>query len=144
MTTSVLCLKGRLREWGPSLEHAPAGHLYVGRRMTMGGWRLPQSVWANPFSVKKSGGATCAVTGYWMWLLADEQTPLRERIVPELRGKTLLCWCKTGPCHAVLLATWADTGVPEIGSTTYSRVTTPPTRRAWETIRPRGEWAGAL
>ena len=26
--------------------------LYIGRRMTMGGWNLPESKWANPFPLK--------------------------------------------------------------------------------------------
>ena len=29
--------------------------IYIGRACNMGGWRLPQSKWSNPYSVKQHG-----------------------------------------------------------------------------------------
>lgn len=38
---TVVCLKGKIHEFGPTLElPAAADVVYVGRRFTMGGWRL--------------------------------------------------------------------------------------------------------
>ena len=103
--TTVICLKGRLHEFGPQLEHAGPDVLYVGRRLTMGGWNLPESVWANPFTVKDSGSPERAVERYVEW--AENRYLLRR--LPELRGRVLACWCGPGaPCHARYLADRAD------------------------------------
>ena len=105
-TTSV-CLKGRLREFGASLQlPAAAGVVYVGRRMSMGGWRLAASDWANPFRAQKVGGAARAVELYAKWL--PEQAELLRRL-PELRGRRLACWCPADVvCHARHLAGLVD------------------------------------
>ena len=42
MHTRVVNVRGRIHEYGPRLEHAPADLVYVGRRWTMGGWDLPR------------------------------------------------------------------------------------------------------
>ncbi len=42
MRTRVVDVRGRLHEYGPRLEHAPADLVRVGRRWTMGGWDLPK------------------------------------------------------------------------------------------------------
>lgn len=102
---AVVCLKGRQREFGPSLELAPHV-LYVGRAIYMGGWRLPKSAWANPFTVRRSGSAEHAVELYAQWL--DEQPELIARL-PELSGLVLACWCpESAACHAKWLATRVD------------------------------------
>ncbi len=100
---AVVCLKGRRDEFGPSLElPAAAGILYVGRPMYQGGWRLPGSVWANPFRAQREGGAAKAVESYAAWL--PEQPELMRRL-PELVGLRLACWCPQGaPCHGRHLA----------------------------------------
>lgn len=36
MTTTVINLKGRIRDFGPRLEFAPSDVVYIGRRWTMG------------------------------------------------------------------------------------------------------------
>ena len=74
--------------------------IYIGRRCTMGGHDLHQSIWANPYTVKEHG-LERAIELYEVYM--------RERLVkePELReqlrllqGKTLGCFCKQpGPCH---------------------------------------------
>lgn len=108
--TRVTRLTGRLHELGAFLEHAPHGYVYVGRPMFQGGWRLDGSVWANPFRAQQVGGAARAVAVFAAWLDDAPQAALRAQIVPQLRGRTLCCWCKPGPCHARLLAAWADHG----------------------------------
>lgn len=107
--TTVVCLKGRIREFGPSLELAP--HItYIGRTLNRGNWNLARSDWANPFTAQKVGGAQRAVIRYREWLLAPEQAELRARIVPELRGRVLGCWCNVeagDPCHGLVLVALA-------------------------------------
>jgi len=114
--TRVISLKGRLHEFGPSLEHAPADLLYVGRinkrGKNRGGWNLEQSRFANPFSVKQYGVAGS---------LREYRQFLRDvpDLVAEIRkhaGGIFACWCgnDAGPdeCHAGLLAFVADGGEP--------------------------------
>lgn len=107
--TRVTCLKGRIRDVGPALD-LPGGEglIYIGRGASQGGWRLPASDWANPFRAQKVGGAERAVELYRAWLLTDRPDLLAR--LPELRGRTLACWCKTGPCHGQVLAELADRG----------------------------------
>lgn len=61
--------------------------VYIGRKMTMGGWDLPQSDWANPFTVKECGSREEAVERYEAWLW-EKRPDLLERL-GELKGKTL-------------------------------------------------------
>ena len=76
--------------------------VYIGRACNMGGWRLPNSKWANPFTVKKEGSAEVAVSKYREYLL---NKPALLKDLDELRGKTLGCWCAPRACHGdVLLA----------------------------------------
>lgn len=115
-TTRVISLKGRIGEYGPRLQHAPAGLLYVGRinkrGKNRGGWDLDQSRFANPFSVKQYGLAGS---------LREYRQHLRDvpALVEEIRkhaGGIFACWCgdDAGPdeCHAGLLAFVADGGEP--------------------------------
>ncbi len=80
--------------------------VYIGRRWTFGGWDLPQSQWANPFTVKRSGSAERAVEEFRLYLLK------RPDLVDQIRGlggKTLGCWCKPGPCHGdVIVALYKE------------------------------------
>jgi hypothetical protein len=74
--------------------------VYIGRAWNAGGWKLPKSKWANPFTVAKSGGAPTAVKQYREYVLAK---PELMSDLEELRGKVLGCWCKPGPCHGDVL-----------------------------------------
>lgn len=74
--------------------------LYIGRRWKMGGWDLPQSKWANPFTIKKSGSADKAISSYREYLLSRKDL---MNSLHELEGKTLGCWCKPAPCHGDVL-----------------------------------------
>ncbi|MER5220984.1 DUF4326 domain-containing protein [Streptomyces flaveus] len=110
MTTTVINLKGRIQEFGPRLENAPANLVYVGRRWTRGGWDLPEHPLNNPFvpdtaKKKHDGTRTEVMAKYRTYLL---ERPELLDLVPELRGKTLACWCAPELCHADILAELAD------------------------------------
>lgn len=103
--TVVINLKGRLRDYGPRLATAPEGVVYVGRRLTMGGWGLAGHPLSNPYSVRQCGSPAEAVDRYRAHLASR---PDLLALVPTLRGKTLACWCVPAPCHALVLAELAD------------------------------------
>lgn len=76
--------------------------VYIGRRFTMGGWNLEQSIWANPYTVKEYGRDQC-LAKYWEYL-ASNRNLLNQ--LYTLRGKTLGCFCdltKGEHCHGELL-----------------------------------------
>lgn len=79
--------------------------VYIGRECVLGGWNLPHSKWANPFSISRCGTAKAAVQRYRDYI-ATKPELLAE--VGELRGKVLGCWCKPGPCHGDVLRELAD------------------------------------
>jgi len=73
--------------------------VYIGRANPRNG--LPASPWENPF---KGEGA---IERYRKYLKAPAQAWLRKRL-PELKGKTLGCWCRPLACHGDVLAELAD------------------------------------
>ena len=128
--TTVISVRGRNRR---DLEADPS-FVYVGRRCR--GW--PGSIWGNPFGRVMPRAKTdfqAALFSGWlreqglaMAILAtapkssgiteasasEARRLILERL-PELRGKTLGCWCgdwRPGepeiPCHAVVLANLAN------------------------------------
>jgi hypothetical protein len=117
--TTAISLKGRIHEFGPSLDlPAAADVVYVGRAQFQGGWRLPASPWANPFRAQKVGGAAEAVRLYAEWL---PQQPELMRRLPELYGRRLACWCADDmPCHsrglAALVERLCAAGAARIGA----------------------------
>src|SRR3972149_8715011 len=74
--------------------------IYIGRRCTMGGWDLPQSKWANPFTVREYGSVQIVVEKYRNYILQNNNL---LSCLSELKGKKLGCWCKPGPCHGDVL-----------------------------------------
>jgi hypothetical protein len=111
MPTTVIRLNGHRDEYGPDLS-LRSDIRYIGRKMTMGGWNLRSTEWANQFTIKEYGDAETAVDEYERWFYAPKQADLRARI-GELRGHTLGCWCLEGrPCHGLVLARFADYGIP--------------------------------
>ncbi|MGI3201779.1 DUF4326 domain-containing protein [Streptomyces sp. GLT-R25] len=112
MTTTVINLKGRIHDFGPRLEDAPADLVYVGRRWTMGHWDLPQHALYNPFAydtvTKKRDGTRAEVMAKYRAYLLER--PELLALVPELRGRTLACWCAPELCHGDILAELADAG----------------------------------
>jgi len=76
--------------------------IYVGR----------PTEWGNPFSHRDGTKALykCetreeAVESYRKWIMTQPQ--LLQKL-PELKGKTLACWCKPLACHGDVLAELAD------------------------------------
>jgi hypothetical protein len=107
--TTVIRLNGHRDEYGPDLG-LRNDIRYIGRKMTMGGWNLRESDWANRFTIKDYGSSAAAVAEFEQWFHAPEQAALRARI-GELRGSKLDCWCREGqPCHGLVLARFADLG----------------------------------
>jgi hypothetical protein len=76
--------------------------VYVGRRTR--GW--PDSPWGNPYRVGQHGTLAEILARYEHEHLASH--PELLAMLPELRGKTLGCWCAPKPCHADVLARLAD------------------------------------
>jgi hypothetical protein len=88
-TTNVINLKGRKPQ---SLKD---GEIYIGRRITMGGWNIAGSKWQNPYSAKKYPLNQC-LEMYKKHILSNSE--LMDNL-HELKGKTLACWCKPNKCH---------------------------------------------
>jgi hypothetical protein len=66
----------------------------------MGNWNLPESIWANPYSVKQYGREQCLLM-YWEHLRS--RPDLQQQLV-TLRGKRLGCFCEMNEsCHGHLL-----------------------------------------
>jgi hypothetical protein len=65
------------------------------------------SKWGNPFQIGKDGTREEVIEKYKAWIL--DQPDLLKAIIPELKGKTLGCWCHPRACHGDILAMLADT-----------------------------------
>jgi Domain of unknown function (DUF4326) len=100
--TTVVNLRGRHRENG---GHVPEGVVYIGRAMHRGGWRLPTSKWANPFTIGRDGTREEVLARYREHVLLS---PELRAALPELRGKVLGCWCSPEACHGDVLVDLAD------------------------------------
>lgn len=105
MTTTVISLRGRIREYGPRLELAPANLVYVGRRCSFGGWDLPAHPLANPFPVRKNSTSGPAVAKYIRYLIRHPELVEQAR---KLEGSVLACWCMPSLCHGHVVAGLAD------------------------------------
>lgn len=79
--------------------------VYIGRAVNRGGWNLEESKWRNPFTINScKGNVGEAIKKFESYLLSN---PKLLACLPELRGKTLGCWCKktpASPCHGDILA----------------------------------------
>ena len=78
------------------------GNIYIGRNMTFYVKGTSKSIWANPYSVKKYGLENC---------LDLYEKYIRDNLydkLPELRDKTLGCWCKPNKCHRDILLKLLD------------------------------------
>ncbi|MFI1767984.1 DUF4326 domain-containing protein [Streptomyces sp. NPDC020800] len=76
------------------------------------GWDLPRHPLYNPFAYdtpKKNRYSTRAEVKAMYRARLLEHPELLD-LVPDLRGKTLACWCTPEPCHADVLAELADAG----------------------------------
>lgn len=80
--------------------------VYVGRAMPR--QRLKGSKFANPFKIGRDGNRQEVLVRYTYWMGAEG--PIGD--VPELRGRTLACWCRRdgekpghdNACHADILS----------------------------------------
>jgi hypothetical protein len=63
------------------------------------------SKWGNPFVVGKDGTREQVIATYRQWIVS--QTALMAAL-PELKGKTLGCWCAPHACHGDVLADLAN------------------------------------
>jgi|GEM_PF-1080565 len=87
--------------------------VYIGR--TMAGTKYVNQGWGNRYRVLRGESPAAAISNYREWILTQPEILAR---LPELRGKTLGCWCapKGGiggdihgvTCHGEILAALAD------------------------------------
>ena len=63
------------------------------------------SIWGNPFVVGVDGSRSEVIGKYREWIRM--QPRLLSRL-PELKGKTLGCWCAPQMCHGDVLAELAE------------------------------------
>jgi len=83
------------------------------------GWNCE---WQNPYKVGKDGSLEEVLQKYQTSLTPS----FKQRIVSELRGKTLGCWCVVEhACHAQVLAEVAD-GMDICTATVENRANTSP------------------
>ncbi len=61
--------------------------------------------WGNPFVLGTDGTRSEVIAKYRDYLLTNK--PLMAAL-PELRGKTLGCWCAPRPCHGDVLQELAN------------------------------------
>lgn len=69
--------------------------------MTMGGWRLAESPFGNPFSVKDSGSGEAACAKFEAWVPRE-----RPRLVDELHDALLAAARSTGKTHGLSCGCW--------------------------------------
>jgi len=58
------------------------------------------SKWGNPFIIGIHGNRDEVISKYEMYIM-DNKNLINQ--LPELRGKTLGCWCKPKACHGDIL-----------------------------------------
>jgi hypothetical protein len=87
----------------------PKYDLYMGRANK---WlNLPQSKWANPFVMKNESQRSIVCEKYREYILSK---PELIESLPEIRNKTLACWCpKNKQCHVKVLIELHNQYYPE-------------------------------
>jgi hypothetical protein len=58
------------------------------------------SRWGNPYKIGRDGTREEVIEKYRNWIKTQ---PELLKALPELRGKTLGCWCKPLHCHGDVL-----------------------------------------
>lgn len=69
--------------------------IYIGR----------PSKWGNPFVLGRDGDRSQVIAKYAAWLTTQ---PALLNALPELKGKTLGCYCAPLACHGDVLAELAN------------------------------------
>ncbi len=67
--------------------------------------------WGNPFKIGPGVGRYDAIRRYAAYLATQ---PLLLKALPDLRGKSLACWCAPEACHAEVLQVRAEEGLDAI------------------------------
>ena len=82
--------------------------VYIGRRMTQGGWNLKDSMFMNPFKVEKDRQK--CIENYRNYLHENLQKDPGKWLMAilDLYGKSLGCWCKPEACHGDVLVEYAE------------------------------------
>jgi hypothetical protein len=73
-------------------------HVYIGRENPHNS--LAASIWANPFEVTTDQTREEAIARYRDYILNSPELMAK---LPNLMGKTLVCWCKPEACHGDVL-----------------------------------------
>lgn len=79
--------------------------IYIGRRLTMGGWNLPESIWHNPFEIKKYKSREVVLKMYRDYLTTNKKL---MALLPTIYGRVIGCWCAPEPCHGDIIAELAE------------------------------------
>ena len=100
MPTSVINIKDAPNGW-----RSDPDYVYIGRAVPRHG--LKSSEFANPFSIGRDAETREQVIDMYRARLIKAPAEMIEK-VRDLRGKTLVCWCKPEACHGDVLAAIAD------------------------------------
>ena len=73
----------------------PPGSIYIGR----------PTKWGNPFVIGRDGTRAEVVAKHRAWI-CDQ--PELIAALPELRGRSLVCFCAPAPCHGDVLLELAN------------------------------------
>lgn len=89
----------------PANWQANNRYLYIGRANKHHG--LPDSLWANPFKLENKTIAhrEFVIARFTEHLLADSESLAQ---LPQLKDKTLCCWCAPQLCHGHVLSVLAN------------------------------------
>jgi len=79
-------------------------YIYIGRQNASS--NVEESDWYNPFKMETEEDRETVVEQFREYFL-NERPDLQLRI-PELVGKTLVCWCAPASCHGDVLAYYAN------------------------------------
>ena len=84
---------------------ASSDHMYVGRDLSHRVKGAVKSKWRNPFTLAGNNDDLDLVISKFKEYI--KKSSLYDDL-PELRGKTLACWCYPAPCHARALLELLD------------------------------------
>ena len=104
-------MRARRRKDGAVLTYFD---LYIGRRWTLGGWNLPESIWFNPFKLPSKATPEQRQACLDMYEAYVRGRPELMAQLPDLSGKIMACFCHPLPCHGdVLVKLWKEHCAPQ-------------------------------
>ena len=89
--TTIINIRDAPKGWKDNPDYVYIGRFHKSRKYGV----LWKSKWYNPY---KDDGSVARFEEY---LKGNEQL---MRCLPELQGKTLVCWCVPAPCHGEVIA----------------------------------------